>query len=66
MRRSIALRTIAALSRMIAGVAATVAGGLALLKAFVVGLVGASPTSAASTMYTAKDVATLGGFWGPT
>jgi hypothetical protein len=40
MRQSIALRTIATHPRMIAAVAATVAGCLALLMAFVVGLVG--------------------------
>jgi probable HAF family extracellular repeat protein len=61
MSRSIALRTIATHPRMIAAVAATVAGCLALLMAFVVGLVGASPTSAASTTYTIKDLGTLSG-----
>ena len=61
MRHSIAILTIATQPRMIAAVAATVAGCLALLLAFVVGLVGASPTSAASTTYTIKDLGTLSG-----
>ena len=61
MRHSIAILTIATHPRMIAAVAATVAGCLALLLAFVVGLVGASPTSAASTTYTIKDLGTLSG-----
>jgi probable HAF family extracellular repeat protein len=61
MRRSIALRTtIATHPRMLAFVAATVAGCLALLVTFVWGLVGASPASAASTTYTIKDLGTLG------
>ena len=46
-------------SRMIAAVAATVAGCLALLMAFGVGLVGASSASAAGTTYTVKDLGTL-------
>jgi probable HAF family extracellular repeat protein len=62
MRVSIALRTrIATHPRMIALVAATVAGCLALLMTFVWGLVGASAASAASTIYTVKDLGTLGG-----
>jgi probable HAF family extracellular repeat protein len=61
MRGSIALRkTIATHPRMIALVAATVAGCLALFMAFVWGLVGASPASAASTTYAVKDLGTLG------
>ena len=60
MRGSIALRkTIATTRRMIAVVAATVAGCLALLMTFVWGLVGASTASAASTTYTIKDLGTL-------
>jgi hypothetical protein len=44
-RRSITLHAIATHPRMIATLAATVAGCLALLMAFVVGFVGASPAS---------------------
>jgi hypothetical protein len=44
---------------MIAAVVATMAVNLASLMAFVVGLVGASPISAASTMYTINDLGTL-------
>jgi probable HAF family extracellular repeat protein len=58
-RRASALLTIATHPRMIAVVAATVAGCLALLLAFAVGLVGASPASAAGTKYTIKDLGTL-------
>jgi probable HAF family extracellular repeat protein len=61
MRRSIALRTIATHPRMIAAVAAMVAGCLALLMTFAVGLMGASTASAASTTYTIKDLGTLSG-----
>jgi probable HAF family extracellular repeat protein len=46
---------------MIAAVATTVAGCLALLMAFVVGLVGARPADAAGTKYTIKDLGTLPG-----
>jgi probable HAF family extracellular repeat protein len=59
MRGSIALRTkIATHPRMIAAVAATVAGSLALLITFVGGLVGASSASAASPTYTVEDLGT--------
>ena len=62
MRGSIALRTkIATHPRMIALVAATVAGCIALLVTFVWGLVGAGTASAASTTYTIKDIGTLPG-----
>ena len=62
MRGSIALRTtIATHPRVIALVAATVAGCLALLITFVWGLVGAGTASAASTTYTIKDIGTLPG-----
>ncbi len=61
MRRMIALRkTIATHPRMIAALAATVAGCLALLMTFVWGLVGASPASAASTTYAIQDLGNLG------
>jgi probable HAF family extracellular repeat protein len=62
MRGSIALRTtIATHPRVIALVAATAAGCLALLMAFVWGLVGASTASAVTTTYTVKDLGTLSG-----
>jgi probable HAF family extracellular repeat protein len=55
MRGTIALRkAIATHPRMMAALAATVAGCLALLMAFVGGLVGASTASAASTTYAVK------------
>jgi probable HAF family extracellular repeat protein len=62
MRGSIALRTtIATHPRMIAALAATVAGCLALLMTFVWGLVGASTASAATTTYTVKEIGPLPG-----
>ena len=61
MRRSISLRMITTHPTMIALVVGTLAGGVTLLMAFVVGLVGASTASAASTTYTVKDLGTLGG-----
>jgi probable HAF family extracellular repeat protein len=61
MRGSITLRTkIATHPRMIALVAATVVGCLALLMTFVWSLVGASTASAASTTYAVKNLGTLG------
>jgi probable HAF family extracellular repeat protein len=55
MRGTITLRkAIATHPRMMAALAATVAGCLALLMAFVWGLVGASTASAASTTYAVK------------
>ena len=61
MRRSISLLTIATHPRMMAALTATVAGCLAMLMAYFVGLVGASPAGAAGTTYTIKDLGTLGG-----
>ena len=61
MRGSIALRTtIATHPRMIAALAAAVAGCLALLMTFVWSLVGASTANAANTTYAIKDLGTLG------
>jgi hypothetical protein len=61
MRGSIALRKrIATHPKMIAVVAAPVAGCPALLMTFFWGLVGASRASAASTTYSVKDLGTLG------
>jgi probable HAF family extracellular repeat protein len=62
MRGSIALRkTIVTHPRMMALVAATVAGCLALLINFVWGLVAASTASAASTTYAIKEIGPLYG-----
>jgi probable HAF family extracellular repeat protein len=61
MRETIALRkAIATHPRIIAALTATVAGCLALLMTFVLGLVGASTASAANTTYAIKDLGTLG------
>jgi probable HAF family extracellular repeat protein len=61
MRGSIALRkTIANHPRMIAALATTVAGCVALFMTFVWGLVDASTANAANTTYAIKDLGTLG------
>ena len=61
MRVSIALRTrIANHPRMIAALATTVAGCVALFMTFVWGLVDASTANAANTTYAIKDLGTLG------